>query len=82
MVMKLNVSIPEDVVRDMDQAAREAGTTRSAFLTQAVKHYLQEKEEERLHQRRLRAAEAIDRIREEFGPWDGTAEVLKWREKH
>jgi metal-responsive CopG/Arc/MetJ family transcriptional regulator len=82
MVSKINVSIPEDVLRELDQAAREAGTSRSAFLTQAVKHYLQEKEEEKLLQQRRQAAEAIDRLREQFGPWDGTAEVLKWRDRH
>lgn len=82
MVAKINVSLPEEVIRELDNAARESQTSRSAFLAQAVKHYLEEKEEEKQRERQLQAAQAIDRFREEFGPWDGTAEVLKWRDKH
>ena len=45
-------------------------------------HYLEEKVEEKKKQRRLKAAERIIAIAEEIGPWDGTAEVLKWRDRH
>ena len=82
MVVKINVSIREDVLKKLDEAAGEAKTSRSAFLTEAVEHYLQEKEEDRKRQQRRRAADKIDRIREKYGPWDGTAEVLKWRDRH
>ena len=43
MVVKINVSVSEEVLGELDEAAREAKTTRSAFLTQAVKHFLAEK---------------------------------------
>jgi metal-responsive CopG/Arc/MetJ family transcriptional regulator len=79
---KVNVSLPDDVLHELDKAAREAHTSRSAFLAQAVKHLIEELEEEKRKERRLQAAAAIDRIREEFGPWDGTAEILKWRDLH
>ena len=82
MVIKVNISMPEKVLKELDKAANEANTSRSAFLTEAVKHYLEEKEEEKERERRLKAAKTIDRLREEFGPWDGTAEVLKWRDRH
>jgi metal-responsive CopG/Arc/MetJ family transcriptional regulator len=79
---KVNISLPDDVLRELDKAAREANTSRSAFLAQAVKHLIEELEEEKQMERRLQAAAAIDRIREELGPWDGTAEILKWRDMH
>ena len=82
MVVKVNVSLPEDVLRDLDQAAREAQVSRSAFLVQAVKRYLEEREEERVRQERLDAAQAIREVAEQAGPWDGTAEILKWRDRH
>lgn len=82
MVVKINVSLPEEMLKELDSAARESQTSRSAFLAQAVKRYLEEKAEEKQRERRLQAAQAIDRFREKFGPWDGTAEVLKWRDKH
>lgn len=82
MVVKINVSFPAEMLEKLDEAAREAHTSRSAFLFQAVKHYLEEKEEEKQRERRRQAAERIMQIAEQIGPWDATAEVLKWRNKH
>ena len=79
---KVNVSLSQEVLQDLDKAARESRTSRSAFLTRAVRHYLEEKEEEQRRERGKQAAVAIDRFREEFGGWDGTCEVLKWRDSH
>lgn len=82
MVVKVNISISKEVLEKLDEAARESNSTRSAFLTLAVQHYLQEKEEEKEKERRLRAAEQITKIARKIGPWDATAEVLKWRDRH
>ncbi|OGO36952.1 MAG: hypothetical protein A2147_09750 [Chloroflexi bacterium RBG_16_57_8] len=82
MVVKINVSIAEDILKQIDEAAREAGTSRSAFLVRAAKHYLEESEEERRREQRRWAGREIDRIREQAPPWDATAEVLKWRDLH
>ena len=79
---KVNVSLSEEVLQDLDKAARESRTSRSAFLAEAVRHYLEEKTEEQRREKRKEAAAAIDRFREEFGGWDGTEEVLKWRDSH
>jgi metal-responsive CopG/Arc/MetJ family transcriptional regulator len=81
-VAKINVSLPEDVLRELDKAARDARTSRSAFLAEAVKHYLEQKEEEQQSETRRQAAASIDRFRETYGGWDGTAEVLRWRDRH
>ena len=82
MVVKINVSVSEEVLEELDEAAREAKTSRSAFLTEAVKHFISDKKAEKESQRRLSAARQIDRIREKVEPWDATAEVLKWRDLH
>jgi len=81
-VPKVNVSLSEEVLQDLDKAARESRTSRSAFLAQAVRHYLEEKTEEQRREKRKEAAAGIDRFREKFGGWDGTSEVLKWRDSH
>lgn len=82
MVVKVNISLPAEVLKELDRAAHESGTSRSAFLAEAVKHYLEEKEEERRREERKQAAADIIKLAEEIGPWDGTAEILKWRDRH
>jgi metal-responsive CopG/Arc/MetJ family transcriptional regulator len=80
--VKINVSMPADILKKLDEAAGEAKSSRSALLTRAVKQFLAEKEEEKNRERRLKAADRIVRIAEKIGPWDGTSEILKWRDSH
>jgi metal-responsive CopG/Arc/MetJ family transcriptional regulator len=82
MVVKINVSMPKELLEKFDEAAREARSSRSALLSQAVRRFLEEKEEEKLREKQRQAAKEIDRLRESVEPWDGTAEVLKWRDLH
>ena len=82
MVVKINVSIAKEVLERLDEAARDTKTSRSALLTRAVVHWLEEKEQEQMRERRRRAADRITKIAEKIGPWDATAEVLKWRDRH
>jgi len=82
LVTKINISIREEVLDELDKAAGEAGTSRSAFIAQAVEHFLQEKEKERIKEKRRKAAEGIDKLREKLGDWDATGEILKWRQLH
>ncbi len=82
MVAKINVSLPENVLEKLDAAAREAHATRSAFLVQAIECYLAQQKEEARNQRRREAVERMFRLADELGPWAGTTEVLKWRDRH
>jgi metal-responsive CopG/Arc/MetJ family transcriptional regulator len=82
MVVKVNVSMPEDIIKKLDEAAREANSSRSALLTLAVRRYLAEKEDQKMKELRFKAAERIIEIAEKIGPWDGTEEILKWRDRH
>ncbi len=79
---KINVSLSDEIVRELDKAAHEARTSRSAFLARAVRHYLEERYEEQKREKQKQAAAVMDRFREEYGGWDGTYEVLKWRDRH
>lgn len=82
MVVKVNISISEEILKELDKTAREENTSRSAFMAEAVKHFLEEKRQKKEKERRLRAAERIIQIAEEIGPWNATGEVLKWRDRH
>ncbi len=79
---KINVSLSETILTELDKAARESHTSRSAFLAQAVSRFLEERDKEQRIAKRQEAAAIMDRFREEFGGWDGTDEVLKWRDRH
>ncbi len=82
MVIKINISIPKDVLEELDRVAKESRTSRSRFLVEALKHHLKEMEEAREREQRMQAAETIIKIADEIGPWDATAEILKWRQRH
>jgi metal-responsive CopG/Arc/MetJ family transcriptional regulator len=82
MVVKINVSMPKEVLDKLDEAARETKSTRSALLSRAVNRFLEEREGERRRELRLQAAERIIKIAEKIGSWNGTAEILKWRTEH
>jgi metal-responsive CopG/Arc/MetJ family transcriptional regulator len=81
-VVKVNVSMPEDIIKKLDEAARETNSSRSALLTRAAERYLAEKEEQKKKERRHKATKRILEMAEELGSWDGTAEILKWRDRH
>lgn len=82
MVTKINISIKEELLHEMDHAAKESHVSRSALLAEAIQHFLKEKEEIKAMERRKKAGAEIDMIREKLGSWDATAEVLKWRQLH
>ena len=74
--------MPKEILEKLDEAACEANSSRSALLSRAIKHFLEEKEQEKMLERRLQAAERIIKVAEKIGPWDGTKEILKWRDQH
>jgi metal-responsive CopG/Arc/MetJ family transcriptional regulator len=82
MVTKINVSLQKEILERLDKAARESHTARSAFIARAIEHVLEEKEEAKRRLQRQKAAERIIKLADDTGPWDGTSEVLKWRQRH
>ena len=71
---KVNVSFSQEIPRELDKATHEANTSRSAFLALAVRHYLEERDEQQQRERGKQAAATMDRIREK-GSGDGTGRL-------
>ena len=78
MTVRINISISKELLEQVDAAAKAANISRSGMLSQAVLKYLHGK----ALYRRKKASDEIGRIRETYGPWDGTAEVIKGRDQH
>jgi metal-responsive CopG/Arc/MetJ family transcriptional regulator len=49
---KVNVSLPEELVAEIDNAAAAAGTTRSGFIAEASARYIVEREAAAAEERR------------------------------
>ena len=82
MVEKVNICLRKELLEKLDKAAKEAKSSRSALLSRAVESFLEQKEQERKRDLRLKASQRIEEIAEKIGPWDGTEEILKWRRLH
>ena len=73
--MKVMVSLPEDLLAEVDRVAKEEDRNRSELLREAVRLYLEV--------RRVRKAVAIQDAlarQDTLEDWDSTAEIRRWRE--
>ena len=81
---KINVSLPQEILRQIDQARIEGKLSRSEFFRQASQSYLQslerKKREEEKRQGIEKAIQLQDKIRERVGHWDALGELRKMRE--
>jgi predicted DNA-binding protein len=70
-VDKFSISMPEELVLALDEAAAEDGLTRSGVLREAASRYLASRESEALREERTRgvdaALDAFDEIAAEWG---------------
>ena len=69
-VYKVNVSLPEHLVSEIDEAAAELGLSRSGFIAEAATRYVVEVREHTAEERRRkdieRAIEGFKRIRDDM----------------
>jgi metal-responsive CopG/Arc/MetJ family transcriptional regulator len=73
--VKVMVSLPEDLLAEVDRVAKEEDRNRSELLREAVRLYLEV--------RRVRKAVAIQDAlarQDTLEDWDSTAEIRRWRE--
>jgi len=81
--VKINITLPEEELKEIDAFVHKEGDTRSGLIHRALKFFIQQKEkEERERERRrgmIQAASDIKELREKSGDWDGVAEIRKWR---
>ena len=84
-VTKINISIPQEILDEIDRVSNEENKTRSELLRMAFKIYLDVLKEERREKKKQKSIEnAIqfqDEIRDEIGNVDLIKELRKWRDK-
>ena len=83
---KIMVSIPEEMVADLDQAAKQEHRSRSEFVREAVRLSIRVSKSHSIPGQPPQVREAIavqnalaaaDTARD----WDGTYEIRKWRDR-
>ncbi len=82
---KVMVSIPEEVLKELDVVAREEGITRSALLTASLRYYLRFTRRPRRLIDRPEVQEALARMErlsraDRTKDWDSTAAVRALRD--
>ena len=82
---KVNISIPNEILNEIDRLSEEENMTRSELLRMAFKTYrefLSEKKRERKKREGIEKAIQIqDEIRKDIGDIDLIRELRKWREE-
>ena len=82
---KINISLSQDILDEMDRVGREENLTRSELLRRAFSTYVEllavQKEEEKKRQAISSAVKIQDEIRRAVGAIDLTKDLRFWREK-
>jgi metal-responsive CopG/Arc/MetJ family transcriptional regulator len=82
--VKINITLPEEELKEVDAFVQRQGDTRSGFIQQALRFFIEQKEREEGERKRreemIKAISGIKQLREKSGEWDGVAEIRKWRE--
>ena len=83
--MRINAILGDELLKKIDQTAKEMKKSRSLFIREATEQYLRDCEAKKLEEERRRKFEAAvrvqDKLREKTGKWDGVGEIRKWREE-
>jgi metal-responsive CopG/Arc/MetJ family transcriptional regulator len=82
---KVNISISQEILEEIDKLRQEENTTRSELLRRAFETYVEILEEKRKEIKKRkgieRAIELQDEIRDSIGDKDLIEDLRKWREK-
>lgn len=82
--MRINTVLTDDLIKKINETAKEQNKSRSKFIREAAEHYILEyekKKEEELRKKKLEGAVRIqDKLRKKSAKWNGVAEIRKWRE--
>jgi len=84
---KINISIPDDLLKVLDGLAKSEAKSRSELIREGIMRLQEEIEERRyqeaLQKRRLEASQRIDTWREKYGKadrsWQAAKELKRWR---
>lgn len=83
--MKVMISMPEEFLAEIDKAAKEENRSRSEFLREAARLYLEIRKSSITPGQDPRVQKAIaiqDTLAQQdtLEEWDSTVEIRKWRE--
>ncbi len=82
---RVNVMLPEDLLTQIEQVAREEGVNRSKLLRKAVLAYFEQRQADSQRRRRQtdiqRAMEIQDSLRQAVPPWDVVKALREQREE-
>lgn len=82
---RVNITLPDNLLEQMDRSAQEEGISRSKLIRVAVHSYFELREQERRRAQRgrdiQRAIELQDELRGSTPPWDGIAELRRQRRR-
>ena len=84
---KIMISVPEEMLSELDHKAKEDHRSRSEFIREAVRHFLELKKTQSVPgqiQRVQKAVSVQDALAKEDSSkdWNGTEEIRKWRASH
>jgi metal-responsive CopG/Arc/MetJ family transcriptional regulator len=82
--VKINITLPEEELEEVDAFVQRQGETRSGVVQQALRSFIEQKERDEEERKRreemIKAISGIKQLREKSGEWDGVSEIRKWRE--
>ena len=78
------ISVPEEMLSELDHKAREDHRSRSEFIREAVRHFLELKKVQSVPGQLQQVQQAVsvqDALAKEDSSkdWNGTEEIRKWR---
>ncbi|MCL5071442.1 MAG: type II toxin-antitoxin system HicB family antitoxin [Actinobacteria bacterium] len=83
-MVRINISIDEKDLKELDRLSSSANLTRSGFIRKAMELYKSELEKYKLEEKRKKELKEAIKIQEELSKlsedWDGVSEIRKWRE--
>ena len=81
---RINISIPEEIIKKVDSYKEIVQISRSGFILKALENYFTQVERKLLEDKKKDAYEGILNIREMAAPlfkgWDSTSEIRKLRD--
>ncbi len=82
---RVNITIPDHILKSLDQAAEAEHISRSGLIQHTIKQYLEERRVEQEAAARTKkmeqAASKMDRLAETFGKWDGVGTIRQFRDQ-
>jgi len=82
---KIMISVPEEMLSEMDREARDDHRSRSEFIREAVRHFLEFKRSHNIPRNISKIQEAVE-VQEALAEgdtiedWNGTDVIRRWRE--